>query len=153
QAGRLDEAAEARREAQAVWLELVTEFNHEDRRVHLAWTLEALADIDQRAGRPEDSAEGYAKAIDVWEKLAADFPRQAQYAANQGDRLLLHARLLRGLGKQDDAEADFRRAWSVYARLVEAQPDSWTLLAQRASVSAELGEWENAARDFEKAVE
>jgi tetratricopeptide (TPR) repeat protein len=126
QTGRLDEAAQARREAQKIWTELVAESNHEDRRAHLAWNHESLADIDRQAGRSAESAAGYRRAIEVWEKLAVDFPRQPQYAANRSDRLLLLGHVLRRLARHEEAEQAYRQGLEIGQHVAAEPPtDVW----------------------------
>jgi serine/threonine protein kinase len=76
------------------------------------WSLvnsfEALGRLFRETGRPEESAEVLREAINVAQKLAADFPREPLYAAQQGQ-------IEAELGQWDGAVDDFQKAVELNA--------------------------------------
>src|SRR5262249_28021294 len=80
----------------------------------------------RQAGRFAESAAGYRSAIEAWQKLAVDFPREPGYAANQGHRLLLLGHVLRQLARHEDAEQAYRQGLQIAQRVAAAPPaDAW----------------------------
>ncbi|HEV3263823.1 MAG TPA: tetratricopeptide repeat protein [Gemmataceae bacterium] len=55
-------------------------------------------------------------------------------------------------GESQRAQADFRRALDLYTRALKLRPGSWEPWANRGSAYAELGQWDQAARDLDKAA-
>jgi tetratricopeptide (TPR) repeat protein len=85
-------------------------------RVHLARTLVRLGDLKQAAG-------AYTGALELRERLAADFPRTAHH---RRELAAVHTELgdLATAGHEsEDARREYARAIALYGRLVEEHPE------------------------------
>jgi serine/threonine protein kinase/tetratricopeptide (TPR) repeat protein len=68
-----DEAEKAYRDAIALWVKLVEDFNGEDHRVNLAYNSDLLGLLLKERGRFSQAAQAFREARTVWHKLFADF--------------------------------------------------------------------------------
>jgi serine/threonine protein kinase/tetratricopeptide (TPR) repeat protein len=155
--GQIPEAAKRFHHAISTFQQLADDFPTSTHRRWLGESYEALGDFFRDCHRVNESERAYRSAINVLAALVGDPAGDPSRAGALHDAWadaawawMTRGRIHQALGKPDEAEADFRRAVDAYTRLVELQPQFW---APRANAFAELGEWENAGRDLEKAVE
>jgi hypothetical protein len=155
----LNERSEAQTDyLQAVALQeqLVQEFPGEsDGRLDLALTYQSLGDLQAALGREEEAATTYQKIVTLFESLPSDNQRVRQFA-------LPLARKLSDLGKYQAALLWQNRVIDWLETLRESRSDSERERAaknlphayfERACLFWELGQYAQAAVDFDRALE
>ncbi len=128
--GHREEAEGAYRDAQAIWIPLVADFNIEDHRWHLAVNHDALGHLLRDSGRLDEAAASYQEALAIWEKLASETDNIDRHIHLLLTRSAL-ADLLRTRGESDkaqlllrDAEAACREAIAICQQRPKAV-DAW----------------------------
>ena len=133
-AGRFQDATEAYRHALPLWEKLSADTNSDDHRMHLSWTrgwlveslvgrakqLESGAKPSEAARKSADQA--YRDAIAVWEKAAADDPKNEHARAELSHTLRQVADAWAASDRRDDAESAYRRALSIVEKLAADFP-------------------------------
>jgi tetratricopeptide (TPR) repeat protein len=109
--------------------------------------------------RPEAEA-AFRRAVDLHEKLAAEFPGVPQHRHQVAGSLNNLGNLLVGLGKSAEAEAAYRRGLDFYERLAAEFPavpeyrQSWSMSYNNlGSLLANLGKRPEAEAAFRRAVD
>ena len=113
---RLQEALEPNEDAYALWLALVTDFNNEDDRFHLAVNRDVVGELLMQAGRLDDADQARREAQKIWIELVAEFNHEdhrVQMALNQ-DAL---AEVDRRAGRLAEAAAGYRCAIDHWEKL------------------------------------
>jgi WD40 repeat protein/Flp pilus assembly protein TadD len=151
-------------EAVPLWEKLVAESpGNDDYRMRLGHTLWELADQSDAAGRHDEAEVTLRRALDVFDKLAADFPATPLYRAEQGtNRLRLGWQIFR----PHEAEEQFRHALAIFKPLAAEHPQNHGYLIslsysyeglalrlqQQGKVADSAGEWDNATAEWTKMI-
>jgi tetratricopeptide (TPR) repeat protein len=72
----------------------------------------------EKQDRPHAALVEFQASVDVFQKLAADFPEESNYGGNAGWRAYDLARLWRGLGQAREAEQTLRQALACFEKLM-----------------------------------
>ena len=100
----------------------------------LAHTLGRLA-----LGRPEDSVAADRRAVDIQEKLTADFPSVPEYRYRHAMSVYGLANHLADLRRMDAAEPEYRRAIASLEKLMTEYPYEPRYASSLARVFADMG--------------
>jgi serine/threonine protein kinase/tetratricopeptide (TPR) repeat protein len=139
----------------------------DDYRMRLGHALWRLADRSSAAGRRDQTEMTLRHALDVFEKLAADFPTNLGYRKEHGYAHCRIGWLMNELGRPRDAEEPFRRALALYHQLTEEDPKNLDYRVRLGRTHLELArclarqtrheegalEWNKADSDYTKAIE
>ncbi|MBW3540206.1 MAG: tetratricopeptide repeat protein [Planctomycetes bacterium] len=105
----------------------------------------------QTALQDHQAAEAaYRAAIDRYENLNREFPRQVAFVRGIAESYFGLANCARW---RPDAEETYRKALESFSAAVALNPKNARLFQQRASVHAALNQYENAGSDHERAIE
>jgi serine/threonine-protein kinase len=101
-------------------------------RRHTARLYCCLGDLFKEAHMPAQAQEGYARARDLLEKLAADFPQEARYRSDLALTLSRQAPMLQSAGRRPQAQQALKRAIDLQDGLAR-EPDADGTARQRAA--------------------
>lgn len=92
-------------------------------RQKMALVAQQLADCYRLLGKHQQAEEAYRQAMDLQEKLVAEFPDKATYRQELARSHAHHGLLLRTTGRRAEAERAFRQALALLEKLAAAAPD------------------------------
>jgi tetratricopeptide (TPR) repeat protein len=99
-----------------------------------------LAQLYRSYGRAAEAGPEFRRALELIEKLAADYPARLDYQSLLGQILQNHAIFLRATGRFTEAEPVFRRAISHLEALAVAHPEVVEIRSLLAGALAQAGD-------------
>jgi tetratricopeptide (TPR) repeat protein/serine/threonine protein kinase len=109
-----------------------------------AWDLSEEGAACEKQGQPEKAKESYGKAIDVYGKLAADFPAVPAYRAKLVELLIK-------TGRQQEGEKVYRLSIDAFEKLARDFPGQSSYRDSLARTHLDLGRWLGSTRQFAQA--
>jgi tetratricopeptide (TPR) repeat protein len=111
------------REANAIWRELVADFDSEDYRFHLGINYDLLGSFLWQHARPDEAIESRRAARAIWEKLVAEFNHEDRWTHLAFTNEAL-GDLADAVGRVDEAAAAYREAADVWEKLAADFPSN-----------------------------